>query len=63
MFFSTVLSNVHKANRIQLEPALRLGASKAMAPIKENKDTGGGGGTTGGGTSSLIALAWGSEAS
>lgn len=56
MFFSTALSNVHKANRIQLEPALRLGASKAMAPIKENKDTGGG-------TSSLIALAWGSEAS
>lgn len=53
MFFSTALSNVHKPNRIQLETALRLGASKAMAPIKENKDTEGG-------TSSLIALAWGS---
>lgn len=53
MFFSTALSNVHKLNRIQLETALRLGVSKAMAPIKENKDTGGG-------TSNLIALAWGS---
>lgn len=46
----TALESIRRQRSLHFEMALRLGAAKAVAPIKENKDVGGG-------TSSLIALA------